>query len=221
MQFIYHNKASQQTLVIENDTFHHIFTTRRLKDTSKVLYLRNLKEDNLYTYKISSLEKKKAILELIDTKLAPQKADKSLHIGWCVIDPKEIEKSIVVLNELGVEKISFIYCTKSQKQYKINYERLNKILINSCQQCGRSDLMVLEQFDSLDEYVKIYDDSVMLDFCDNTISNNTNISSIIIGAEGGFCAKERELVSKKVGLKNKNIFKSSSIVISISSKLLL
>ena len=42
-----------------------------------------------------------------------------LHIGWCVIDPKTVEKYIASLNEIGVDKITFIYADYSQKISKL------------------------------------------------------------------------------------------------------
>jgi len=58
--------------------------------------------------------------------------DKKVHVGWCIVDPKTVEKTVPTLNELGVVKISFLYCERSQKHFKIDLERLKRILTGEC-----------------------------------------------------------------------------------------
>ncbi|XPV54809.1 MAG: hypothetical protein ACNI3H_07545 [Halarcobacter ebronensis] len=55
-------------------------------------------------------------------------------MAWCIVDPKTIEKELPYLNELGVRKITFISCDYSQKNFKLNFEKLEKILVNSSSQ---------------------------------------------------------------------------------------
>ena len=69
-----------------------------------------------------------------------------------MVDPKIVEKSIASLNELGVDKITFIYCEYSQKNFKPNFEKLEKLLINSSSQCGRSSIIKLDSCNSLKEF---------------------------------------------------------------------
>ncbi len=77
-----------------------------------------------------------------------------LNIGWCIIEPKVIEKTLPSINEMGVNSITFIYCKRSQKNFKLDLNRLKKILINSSQQCGRSSLMELNIIDNLEQFLK-------------------------------------------------------------------
>jgi 16S rRNA (uracil1498-N3)-methyltransferase len=144
--------------------------------------------------------------------------NKHLHIGWCIIDTKIIEKTLPMLNEMGVGKISFIYCDRSQKNFKINLERLKKILVNSSQQCGRSKMMEIEILKSLKEYFKRYPKSAILDFGGKSI-NSGEIDSIVIGCEGGFSKNEKEQFEDKkcYSFNTAMILKSESAAVAITA----
>ena len=222
MQFVYHLNSGDESFVIDGDLHKYLFKVRRTKSDDS-LFFRNLKDNILYEYKIINIDKKQTQLKLIRSEEKIVKQSKALHIGWCLIDPKSIEKMLPSLNELGVEKISFIYCKYSQKQFKINFDKLEKIIINSSQQCGRSDLMKLELMDSLDEFLDVYPDSFIFNFSDNHIDNSKDdIKTIIIGCEGGFSQDEISKVDSKkvVGINSNLILKSETAVLSVASKLL-
>lgn len=57
--------------------------------------------------------------------------------AWCVIDIKSIKKVLPMLNELGVSRITFVYCDRSQINIKLDFARFERILEASMQQCGR------------------------------------------------------------------------------------
>lgn len=128
-----------------------------------------------------------------------------------------------MLNELGVEKISLVYADFSQKQYKMDEERMHRILINSSQQCGRSHLLEIEIINSVKTYCEMYPKSSILDFCDTPIDDKSVISSILIGPEGGFSEKERILLAQRAifGLSCPSILRSETAVIAVASKILI
>ena len=221
MQFVYHEKAGESPLNVELREYEHLFKVRRM-GVGTHSFWRNLNDDALYEYALEHIGKKEAILELLDIKQSPIVPLKSLHVAWCVIDPKVIEKTLPMLNELGVERLSFVYAEFSQKNHKLDYDRMRRILINSCQQCGRSTKMILEEFSSLSTYFKAYPHSSILDFSEVKLDTNTAINSILIGPEGGFSTKEREVFHQKhiVGLTCNTILRSETAVVSVASKIL-
>ena len=91
MVFSYDEKSGADILKIEGDTFRHLFLARRSKDNESFLFC-NLQEPALYEYKAINVSKKDATLELITKHEKPQKTKKTA-IGWCVVDPKTIEKT--------------------------------------------------------------------------------------------------------------------------------
>jgi 16S rRNA (uracil1498-N3)-methyltransferase len=222
MQFIYHKDAGEELLKIDGELYKYIFKVRRMRsDTS--IFFRNLEDKNLYEYKVNSLDRRKASLERIAVEEKIVEHTKKLHLGWCVIDPKSVEKYIASLNELGVAKITFIYCEYSQKQYNPNFEKLEKLLINSSQQCGRSSIIKLESMNSLEEFKVAYPESFMFNFStENIHSKKQEIETIIIGCEGGFSQDEVESFdqNKIVGIDNNLILKSETAAMSIAGILL-
>jgi len=190
MQFTYHPNCKDTTFTIDGELHNYLFKVRRTK-VDENLFLRNLVDNNIYEYKIISSDRRKTKLELVSYEEKIIKQSNSLHIGWCVVDPKTIEKMLPSLNELGVDKISFIYCQYSQKQFKLNFEKLNKILINSSQQSGRSTLMQLKVYKTLDSFLIDYPETYMFNFSKALIDTTKDeIETILIGCEGGFSKEE-------------------------------
>ena len=222
MQYIYNSDAGRVQLTLRDDTYKYLFKVRRHKINDE-FYVRNLNDALLYKYVVKDISKKEALLTLASSEEKIVEPSKKLHIAWCVIDMKLVEKYITSLNEIGVHKITFVYSQFSQKNFKPNFEKLNKILINSSQQCGRSSLMQLEICDGLEKFLGLYPESIILDFSENKISNATDIKTIIIGTEGGFSSSERELFKNEniVGLDSNLILRSETATISVASKILL
>ena len=137
---------------------------------------------------------------------------------------KTVEKYIASLNEMGVDKITFIYADYSQKNFKINIEKLEKILINSSTQCGRSNIIKLEVCKSLEQFIKENDDVYFLDFSTVCIDEKKDeIKTLVIGCEGGFSKREKELFDKNkiVGFNTNLILRSESAAIAVSGKVII
>jgi len=222
MQFLYHKLSGQPFLEIEGEAYKYLFRVRRLKQGS-LIETRNLKDNKLYLYRVNTISKREAFLELVSSQESIVLPQKRLHLGWCIIDPKVVEKSLPALNETGVEKITFIKCAYSQANFKIKKDRLEKILINSCQQCGRSTLMHIEFANSLNEFLQKNPESYLLDFSEKKISSNSNIESIVVGCEGGLSEDERSLfnTAKRVGFNTPLILRSESAAVAAAAKIIL
>jgi len=223
MLYLYHQEAGKPQLILSGDEHRYIFKVRRHK-AEDILYLRNLEDGLLHRYVITALYKRSATLTLQESSRLEVKAKKRLHIGWCVIDPKSIEKVLPSLNEMGVGKITFIYCKRSQKSFKPDFKRLEKILLNSSQQSGRSEMMALEMAEDMQSFLRENPESKMLNFSENNfISDTTEIETIVIGCEGGFHEEESILFSidNIVGFDTALVLKSESAVCAVASKILL
>ncbi|SHO80710.1 Ribosomal RNA small subunit methyltransferase E [hydrothermal vent metagenome] len=222
MQYLYNQNAKDEQILIVNDDYRYIIKARRHR-VGDIIYLRNLQDDYIYKYSIENISRRDAQIRFISKEILVVEASKKLHIGWCIIDNKVVEKNIVYLNEIGVERITFIYCNRSQKSFKVDFDKLNKILINSSSQCGRSKMMKLDITYSLQEFKDSNPNSKMLNFSPNKIRKNSNIDTVVVGCEGGFTNSEVELFEDKdiVGLDSSMILKSQSATIALSSILIL
>jgi 16S rRNA (uracil1498-N3)-methyltransferase len=222
MQYLYHPDASAPQLELTGDTHRYLFKVRRHR-AGEVIALRNLQDGVLYSYLIETMDKKTALLSLQTQQHVDIAARHRLHIGWCMIDPKSIEKSLPSLNESGVDRITFIYCERSQKQFRLDFDRLEKILLNSSQQSGRSQQMQLASVDSMEAFVMQYPQSYLLHFSEQNLSKEHEIETIVVGCEGGLTDAEIKLFDpeKIVGLDTPLILRSESAVVAAASKLLL
>lgn len=223
MQFIYDKNAKNELLKIEDENYNYIVKARRHK-LDDILDFRNLEEDFLYSYKISQIDKKSLFLNLLKKEEKIIENSKKIHLAWCVVDPKTIYENISSLNELGVDKITFVYSDFSQKNFKINFEKLEKILINSSSQCGRSSIIKLDIYKNIDTFIKDNPDTYFLDFSQTSIDSKVlDIKTLMIGTEGGFSKRERELFNKNfiVGFSSNLILKSQTAIISATSKIIL
>ncbi len=222
MQFIHNIDAGKLELNICDETYRYIIKARRHK-ISDLIYFRNLSDDFLYSYEIKNISRKDVLLNLLSKDEKVIEANKKLHLIWCIVDIKTIEKQLPYLNEIGVDKISFAYSEYSQKSFKINFEKLEKILINSSSQCGRSSIIKLDVISNLDEYIKKNNDLYMLNFSKNKILANEEYEKVLIGCEGGFSKDEIDNFSanKIIGLNTNMILKSQTAISSLASKILL
>ncbi len=222
MQFLYHKESGEELLNISGDEYKYLFRVRR-KKLGSLLEMRNLKDDKLSIYRVKSISKREAYLELVSNQESIVEPKRKLHIGWCIIDPKIVEKALPTLNETGVGKITFIKCAYSQANFKIKKERIEKILINSCQQCGRSSLMQIDFANSLSEFLSKNPNSFLLDFSKNRVTAYSDIETIVVGCEGGISDDERVLfdTQKRVGFETPLILRSESAASAIAAKIVL
>jgi len=220
--YLYNTQAGTPQLSLEGDDHRYIFKVRRHKE-GDTLYLRNLEDGLLHRYLITFMDKRSSNLTLQESSVLEIKAKQPLHIGWCVIDPKSVEKVLPSLNEMGVEKITFIYCKRSQKSFKLDFKRLEKILLNSSQQSGRSQMMQLEMSEDLPQFLAKYPQSKMLNFSENNFIGSTTVDTIVIGCEGGFHEGEVALFKPEniVGFDTPLVLKSESAVCAVAAKFLL
>ncbi len=228
MQFLHHIKAGEMSIDIKDEHFVHLVKVRRMKIGSLVS-MRNLCDDYIYTYKIEQISKSLAVLILTDSKCSPCHSCNPLHLLWAVIEPKIVEKTLPTLNELGIKHISFFYSHFSQRHFALSMDRMQKILINSSQQCGRSDLMSLELCAGLEQVREKYPSFYAFDFggtdilhfkpngeCGNTKTNEARIS-VMVGPEGGFSTEERKQFPQMITLNDRLILRSESACIFLAS----
>ncbi len=217
MQFVYHSQSGQDILVVQSEIYNYIFKVRRHKK-GEVIAFRNMEDGYLYFYRIDAVDRRKATLILVRKEYKEVVPKKFFHLLWCVVDPKTIEKTLPMLNELGVSKISFVYCARSQKNFRLNLDKFQKIVINSSQQCGRSRLLELEIVQDLKEALEKYTDIVLIDFSEDLLSCSDRIQRVLIGPEGGMTPKERERFTQVKGLDTPMILRSETAAVSVSAK---
>lgn len=219
MQFTYHKYAGNITITLEGEIYTHLFRSRRTRKLDS-LTLCNLSDTNAYIYTITEIGKKSATLQLKTTQNMESKMPKG-HLIWAMIDPKNIEKTLPFLNELNLARITFFYADFSQKHFKLDNLRLDRILENSCEQCGRLTRLRLELLNNLTEVLQKYPKIAVMDFNAKPLESSLEIP-FLIGTEGGFSPNERKLLSTQTTFSapNCNILRSETAAVYVTSKIL-
>jgi len=223
LRFFFNESAGCKTLILKGESFKHIIRACRHRVSDSV-YLRSLADTtSLFTYVVTHVDGRKATLSLQNSQKLKIEPKRSLHIGWAIVDPKSIEKVLGSLCEFGVSKITFIKSDRSQNSFKIDLKRLERIVLNSMQQCGRTDMMIFEETGSIDQFLQQYPNSAVLDLSSTTLEDTSAIEVVIVGCEGGFSERERELFleQKVFSFSTKMILRAESAVLAISSKILI
>ncbi len=223
MIFLYNEDAGKELLKLRGEDHKYLIKVRRHKIGDTLQFRNENNPDTLYTYTITDITPRELFLERVKSEHKEVLPPKKLHIGWCVIDPKSIEKVLASLNEIGVMKISFVYCDRSQKNFKPDLKRLRRILRASNQQCGRSSFMEFAIYNSLEDFLADFPNVKVFDFCENILQNKSGFEDLLIGCEGGFSQTEKELLSQKevFRLDTPLVLRSESAVCAIAAKMLL
>jgi 16S rRNA (uracil1498-N3)-methyltransferase len=223
MIYIFDENAGDDVLVVKGELHKYLIKVRRHKEGDKISFRDEKDIKTLHTYKIDSVEPKKAVLSLLQSCEHEVKAKKELHIGWCKIDAKSVEKVLASLSEIGVSKITFIECERSQRNIKLDFRRFERILSASMQQCGSTQKIEFDTCASLKEFVQNNPDAKVFDFVEKTLDEVKDISIVIIGCEGGFSAAEKEFLKELevFRLDTPMVLRSESAVMAVASKVLL
>ncbi len=223
MIFLFDEDAGKETLLVKGENYKYLIKVRRHQVGDVVAFRHPESTQMLHSYSLIDIDGRNARFTLQNSTESIVKAGKKLHIGWCVIDPKSVEKVLPMLNELGVEKITFISCERSQKNFRSDLKRYERMVTASMQQCGRSAMMAFATAGSLSEFIASHPDTAVFDFCENVLQETSDIETVLIGCEGGFSEKERELLSKqrRFRLDTPLVLRSESAAVAVSSKILL
>lgn len=220
MQYLYNLDAGREIIEITDSNYNYLFRARRHRVDS-LLNLRNLKDDNLYTYKVAMINRSSAKLELMQSKKSILIPRNRVNLYLAIIDFNELKELVPLLNNLGVGALTLFRAEYSQ-DIKIDLEKLNRINIASSQQSGRSNIIEIK-ISSFEEIVQ-NENLAIFDFSGTTISRSTlldfSLSDVMIGPEGGFSDTERVLLGRYRSFKVDNLilkaFSAAAFVASIA-----
>lgn len=223
MIYIFEDKSGEDLLSIKGELHKYLVKVRRHSVDDELAFRSKKNMETLHKYKIINIQPRSLDLKLISSSLKKSESKKELHIAWCVIDSKSIEKVLPSLCEIGVERISFISCDRSQKNFKLDFKRIERIVEASMQQSGRTSLMKFDTYKNISTFIEEYPDTKVFDFCDNILNGESDFKRVLIGCEGGFSNDEKEfLKSQEVfRLNTQMVLRSESAVMAVASKILL
>lgn len=180
-----------------------------------------------YYCKIASIETDRLIAKVISK--VKNETEPAQIINLYIGINKDLDNVIQKAIELGVSKITPFYSQHTNVE-KINYQRLNKIVLESSKQCGRAIRAEIGEIISYEQMLYILDGNNYFFYeyeRDNKVKNARLIFdkpiNIIIGGEGGFSKEEVSKMANKgaeILTLGKRILRVSTAVVSAVSLVL-
>lgn len=221
--YILLDEEPSDILKLKGEVFKYLVKVRRHGVGDKIDFRYKEKIEILHSFEITLIDNRTLELKKISSSPHAIENKKHLHIGWCVIDTKSIEKVLPTLSEIGVEKISFIHCDRSQKNFKLDLKRFERILEASMQQCGRSTYIKFESFKNIKEFIEKFPHAMVFDFAEKTLDDYSDIETVLVGCEGGFSEAEKIFLETQdvFRLDTPMVLRSESAVVAVASKIIL
>lgn len=223
MIYLLLDEKKEDILTIKGENFKYLVKVRRhsVGDMIAIRYKTDIR--TLCHYRVESIDGRSLTLSLEKEELLEVQASQELHIGWCKIDTKSIEKMLPSLCEVGVSHISFIECDRTQRNNKLDIKRLQRIVESSMQQCGRTTYIEFETYKSVESYLEHFPKTKIFDFTQKSLRCDEVVQSVLIGCEGGFSPREREIFKSYdvFSLNTPLVLRSESAAFAVASKILL
>ena len=200
---------------------HYIYKVMRIKEGQN---FRLFNQSGEFEAKVENVLR--GIVEfIIKKKLRSVVNPREIWLAFTPIKLNYLNLMIQKSTELGVTRFIPLLSERTVVR-KINENRLNKIIVEASEQSNRLNLPVLDKLKKLEEFLKENVETTILFGDLNSDNKKINIQNedpicVLIGPEGDFSTKEREIISKMKNVIplniNKNILRSETAAISMIS----
>ncbi len=198
---LFYHKELKSGLIskLSESQSHYIKNVMRLKPGDKI----SLFNSSNGEWDVSIIIHGKDLTEFKVEKLSrPQEEENNLWLAFSPIKKNPQDTMLQKTTELGVQKFAPLLCERSVVR-EINIERAEKIIIEASEQSNRISVPEISKIENLENFLKNFPENGHLVFCDinSKSSNLKNILSrknpicILIGPEGDFSEKERQLIA--------------------------
>jgi len=192
MKYALNDLAGNKELIVSGDEYKYLIKVRRHTIGDLITFRHRCSLEIAHTYRLEKTDRNNGYFTLEHSKKEVCESNSKLHIGWCIVDPKTIEKTLPMLTELGVAKITFLHCKRSQKNFRLDFERYKRIMESSMMQCGRTSFIALFESPTLTTFLNTHPEAVILDFTSDILDSQESYDTVVIGCEGGFDENEKK-----------------------------
>ena len=201
--FVPNEAAYDNYITIDGDQFTHMTKVLRYKVGYQLIICLDDGCDYLCTLMEIGKKSAKARIDLVEKNNAMPYTKITLYQAL----PKGDKLDLIVqkCTELGIYAIK-PFLSKYTNETKFNKERLEKIGMEACKQCGRGKLPLIGNLCSFDEMLEdaMKNDVLIMPYENATIGRISSIRNlkqaksigIIIGSEGGFAEEEVKKAKK-------------------------
>lgn len=193
-------------IIIDGEEYTHMSKVLRQKVGYRIIV--NLDDGKDYNCTIKEMNKDYAKAEVNETVDNECKASASVTLFQALPKGDKLDLITQKCVELGVEKI-VPFLSRYTNETKFNLQRLSRIALEACKQCGRArrpQVGELVDFDGLLNMLDEYD-TVILPYEHAKVGKISALQglesgkkiALIIGSEGGFAPEEAESIAAKRG----------------------
>ena len=216
--------SENTTSLLSKEHTHYVANVMRLKRGSNINFFN---KDGEWNSEIIFLEKDRVEVKFL-SKVKESKKSSNIELAICLVKKNSMEMILQKATELGVAKITPIISERTEIK-ELNYERANKIAIESIEQSNQLTPPLISEVIRLNDFINNLSDPTKLLFADVNSKDNLkkedlkseDFQTILIGPEGDFSPSERELILRYSNVVpfslSKNILRSDTAVISAIS----
>lgn len=213
------------TTLISKEHINYIVNVLRLKRGSQINFFNKKGE---WKSEIIFLDKNRVEVKFLK-KLRGEMNLSKVELAICLVKKNPMDVILQKATELGVKKIIPIVSDRTEVK-ELNFERAKKITIEATEQSNQLNPPEVLELTKLKNFLENFDNTsnvlLFADVSSNNIINKKDLIgqksiTILIGPEGDFSPKERELItlkSKAITFSlSKNILRTDTAVISAIS----
>lgn len=191
------NITGEDMSIRDKDLLHRLSVVMRCR-VGSLINLFNSKDTYNYLYEIKEIDRKESYLTFLSKELVKNNVTQKVNV-YAAIVKSDFDDMLREMVELGANEI-FPVISERVERKELNYERLNKIIIEATEQCGRVDIpklngiMKLKEFDLLSHKNICYHTEQVSQ--ENNVTQEqeskqgSEIINIFIGPEGGWTEGE-------------------------------
>ena len=203
---IYHPSTlkNEQTISLTDDVANHVGRVLRMSIGDKLELFDG--SNTIFDAEIIAVSKKSVNVKINQSQFSDKESPLHLHLGQVISRGEKMEFTIQKSVELGVNVITPLLSERCG--VKLDAERMNKkrqqwqkIAIAACEQCGRNQIPVINEVQSLELWCMETDNGLKLNLHPrathsiNTLPDDIKQIRLLIGPEGGLSAQEIEMTA--------------------------
>ena len=189
-----------QTITLDGEEYHHLKNVMRTNVGDHVLLFNgtNIEAEG----EVKSLSKASGEILILSTKENPSEPKVRITLYQAVCKGDKLSLITQKITEIGATAMTVFYSNYTDIKDKTSkLDKLEKVSISACKQCGRSSILkiegvlsfnqILERLSKHEKVFVAYENANQVSLFDSLSKNrNYNDIAIVIGAEGGFSEKE-------------------------------
>ena len=157
-----------------------------------------------YSCKVKDIKKDRTMLDVLSVTENVGEPKISVTLYLSVIKQDRFELAVQKATELGIAGITPVNSAYTQKNISLNYDRLRKIAVSACEQCGRSRIPVIENAVDFDTLLKRVSETYtifpwereMHGDLKSAIDKTQTEAVVFIGPEGGITEEEKNKLTQ-------------------------